>query len=102
MDVFSFATGGNSGMVVRILLLHGGFGDLLSGQLVRSVLVLSICVRMGSAFLRRFVHSCGGEGRVLYRASFFDMVDVGGAGFCFPCRGRSFSADIRSSFSIRR
>jgi hypothetical protein len=88
-------------MVVRILILHGGFGDLLSGQLVRSVLVLLICVRMGSAFLR-FVRSCGGEGRVLYRASFFDMIDVGGVGFYFPCRGRSFSADIRSSFSIRQ
>jgi hypothetical protein len=101
MDVFFFATGEDNGVVVRILLLHGGSDDLLSGQLVRSVLILLICVQMGFAFLR-FIRSCGGEGGVLYRASFFDMVDVGGASFCFPCRGRSGSVDIRSSFSIRR
>jgi hypothetical protein len=101
MDAFFFATGGDSGVVVRILLLHGGSGDLFFGQLVRSVLVLSICVRMGSTFLW-FIRSYGGEGGVLYRASFFDMVNVGGAGFCFTCRGRSGSADIGSLFSIRR
>jgi hypothetical protein len=83
MDVISFATGDDSDVVVRILLLHGGSGDLFSGQLMRYVLVLSICIWMGYAFLR-FVRSCGGEGGVLYRASFFDMVNVGGAGFCFP------------------
>jgi hypothetical protein len=43
MDVFSFATGGNNGVVARILLLHGGSNNLFSDQLVRFVLVLSIC-----------------------------------------------------------
>jgi hypothetical protein len=53
---------------------------------------------MGSSFLR-IVHPCGGDGRVLYWTSFFD---VGGASFCFPGRGPSGSVDIRSSFLIRQ
>jgi hypothetical protein len=31
---------------------------------------------------------------VLYWASFFDLVEVGGANFCFPCRGQSGSVDV--------
>jgi hypothetical protein len=61
-------------------------------------LLLSVCVRMRSSFLR-IVHPCGGDGRVLYWTSFFD---VGGASFCFPGRDLSGSIDIRSSFLIRQ
>jgi hypothetical protein len=42
LDFFSFAIDGDSSVVVRSLLLHGGYGDLLSGQLVRTILVLSL------------------------------------------------------------
>jgi hypothetical protein len=56
------------------------------------VLLLSICVRMESSFLR-IVHPCGGDGGVLYWTSFFD---VGGSSFCFLGRGQSGSVDIPS------
>jgi hypothetical protein len=46
------------------------------GRLVL-VLLLSVCVRMGSSFLW-IVRPCGGDGGVLYWPSFFD---VGGASF---------------------
>jgi hypothetical protein len=50
----------------------------------------------------RFIGCYGGEGGVLYWTSFFNLVEVGGASFCFPCCGRSGSADVRSTSSIRQ
>jgi hypothetical protein len=101
MVVVFLATDGFDGAVQRISLLHGRASDPLASQLVRFIFSLLVCVWLGSSRLW-FVGSCGGEGGVLYWTSFFNLVEVGGVSFCFPCCGRSGSVDVRSTFSIRR
>jgi hypothetical protein len=100
MVVVFLATSGFDGVVRRISLLHDRAGDLLAGQLVRFVFLILVCIRLGSSRLQ-FIGPCGGEGGVLYWTSFFDLVEIGGASFCFPC-DRSGSADVRSTSSIRQ
>jgi hypothetical protein len=99
MDLFFLATGGISGAVRRFVLLLGRADVLLADQIGRLVFLLLTCVRLESSILQ-VVSPCGGDGGAVYWASFFDLVEVGGASFCFPCHGRSGS--VRSSSSICR
>jgi hypothetical protein len=100
MNLFFIAIDGVSGAVRRSVLLHCRAGVLLAGQIGRLVFLVLACVRLES-FILRFVGPCGGNSRAPYWAS-FDLVAVGGASFCFPCRGQSGSADVHSSSSICR
>jgi hypothetical protein len=99
MDLFFLATGGISGAVRRSVLLLGRADVLLADQIGRLVFLLLTCVRLESSILQ-VVGPCGGDSGAVYWASFFDLVEVGGASFCFPCHGRSGS--VRSSSSICR